>query len=64
MNAATNPVFELRPARPQDVGELLAMIRELAVFEDLTHLLEVDAARQKGQKSARNCAAEAAALKP
>ena len=37
--------FDLRPARPEDVGELLALIRDLAVFEDLTHLLEVDAER-------------------
>ena len=37
--------FDLRPARPEDVGELLALIRDLAVFEELTHLLEVDEER-------------------
>ena len=30
--------FEIRPARPGDVGEILAMIRALAEFEKLGHL--------------------------
>jgi GNAT superfamily N-acetyltransferase len=32
--------FSIAPARPEDVAQLLAMIRELAEFEHLTHLLE------------------------
>ena len=31
--------FSIRPATPQDVPHILAMIRELAEFEKLTHLL-------------------------
>jgi GNAT superfamily N-acetyltransferase len=31
--------YRIRPATPRDLGELLAMIRELAEFERLTHLL-------------------------
>jgi GNAT superfamily N-acetyltransferase len=30
----------IRPAEPQDVPELLAMVRELADFEELAHLVE------------------------
>lgn len=32
--------FSIAPARPEDLSEVLAMIRELAEFEHLTHLLE------------------------
>jgi GNAT superfamily N-acetyltransferase len=31
--------LRIRPATPQDLGDLLAMIRELAEFERLSHLL-------------------------
>ena len=31
--------FSIRPVKPQDVPELLTMIRELAEFEKLTHLV-------------------------
>lgn len=40
--AAAEPT--LRPARETDVPDLLAMIRELAAFENLEHELEVTAA--------------------
>jgi GNAT superfamily N-acetyltransferase len=33
--------FTLRAAEPQDVPAIVGLIRELAVFEHLTHLLEV-----------------------
>ena len=32
------PPFDIRPAHPDDVGAIHAMIRELAEFERLTHL--------------------------
>jgi GNAT superfamily N-acetyltransferase len=38
--SSTGP-FSLRAARPADVGAIVQMIRELAEFEDLTHLLQV-----------------------
>ena len=37
---AAGPQFSIAAARPEDVAELLAMIRELAEFEHLSHLLE------------------------
>jgi len=33
--------FELRPAAPRDLPAIVGLIRELAEFEHLTHLLEV-----------------------
>lgn len=35
----------IRPARPDDVNAIVGLIRELAVFEQLEHLLQTDAAR-------------------
>ena len=35
-----HPCFELRPATPDDIPQLLELIRALAQFEQLTHLLE------------------------
>ena len=32
--------FDIAPARPEDAGDILSMIRELAEFERLDHLLE------------------------
>ncbi len=32
--------FSIRPAQAQDVAEILAMVRELAEFEKLSHLME------------------------
>lgn len=32
----------IRPARPEDVASIMAMIRELAVFEKLEHLVVAD----------------------
>lgn len=37
--------FLIRPAEPHDVGAIVGLIRELADFERLTHLLQVDEAR-------------------
>ena len=34
----------IRPARPDDVASIMAMIRELAVFEKLEHLVVADEA--------------------
>ncbi|WP_426339849.1 N-acetyltransferase family protein [Pseudoduganella sp. S-14] len=34
----------IRPARPEDVASIMAMIRELAVFEKLEHLVVADEA--------------------
>lgn len=36
--------FAIRPAQPQDVAAILAMIRELAAFEKLSNLVVVDEA--------------------
>ncbi len=40
MNDRTSD-FQLRPAEPRDVGAIVGLIRELAEFEQLTHLLQV-----------------------
>jgi GNAT superfamily N-acetyltransferase len=40
MEQATQP-FALRPAEPRDVGSIVGLIRTLAEFERLTHLLRV-----------------------
>lgn len=37
---SSQPPFTIRPAKPDDVRELLGMIRELAEFEQLEHLLK------------------------
>ena len=39
--AAETPSFSLRPAELRDVGAIVGLIRELAEFEQLTHLLQV-----------------------
>ena len=36
--------LNIRPARPDDVAAIMAMIRELAVFEKLEHLVVADEA--------------------
>ncbi len=36
------PAFLIRPAEPRDLAAIVALIRELADFEQLTHLLKVD----------------------
>jgi GNAT superfamily N-acetyltransferase len=36
-----NPDFLLRPAEPRDAAAIVGLIRELAEFEKLTHLLQV-----------------------
>jgi hypothetical protein len=41
----TNADFSLRAAEPRDVPAVVALITELAAFEQLTHLLNVDAQR-------------------
>ena len=35
----------IRPARPDDVNAIVGLIRELAVFEQLEHLVQTDAGR-------------------
>ncbi len=39
------PAFTLRRAEPRDVDAIVALIRELAAFEQLTHLLQVTPAK-------------------
>jgi len=41
MNRSDSPVFSIRAAELRDVVPIVAMIRELAEFEHLTHLLQV-----------------------
>ncbi len=43
MSAASAP-FVIRPARPEDVSDLLRLIRALADYERLTHLVVADEA--------------------
>jgi GNAT superfamily N-acetyltransferase len=38
---SAQPPFALRPAEPRDLGAIVGLIRELAEFERLTHLLQV-----------------------
>jgi GNAT superfamily N-acetyltransferase len=37
--------FSIRPATPEDVPEILALVRELAEYEKLSHLVAADEAR-------------------
>jgi GNAT superfamily N-acetyltransferase len=39
--ASDTPAFSLRPAELRDVGAIVGLIRELAEFENLGHLLQV-----------------------
>jgi GNAT superfamily N-acetyltransferase len=41
MTPAQHVSFALRPAEPRDLGAIVGLIRELAEFERLTHLLQV-----------------------
>jgi GNAT superfamily N-acetyltransferase len=41
MTSTPSVPFALRPAEPRDLGAIVALIRELAEFERLTHLLQV-----------------------
>jgi GNAT superfamily N-acetyltransferase len=41
MTPAQHVSFSLRPAEPRDLGAIVGLIRELAEFERLTHLLQV-----------------------
>jgi len=38
---SAQPAFALRPAEPRDLEAIVGLIRELAEFERLTHLLQV-----------------------
>jgi len=42
--SATNGAFVIRPAAPADVADLLGLIRALAEYEKLTHLVVADEA--------------------
>ena len=42
---AMSPTIAIRPARPDDVNAIVGLIRELAVFEQLEHLVQTDAVR-------------------
>ncbi|WP_399678775.1 GNAT family N-acetyltransferase [Xenophilus sp.] len=55
----TSPAFTLRPATPQDVPAIVGMIRELAEFERLEHLMEATPERLAAQLFGERPAAEA-----
>ncbi len=51
--------FTVRVARPEDVPDLFAMVRELAQFEQLEHLLEASEADMHAELFGRDGGAEA-----
>ena len=53
------PEFILRPAEPRDVTSIVAMIRELAVFEKLEHLVQATPEKLRPQLFGEKPAAEA-----
>ena len=57
MNPA--PAFTLRHAEPRDVGAIVQLIRDLAEFEQLTHLLQVTPEKLRPQLFGERPAAEA-----
>jgi GNAT superfamily N-acetyltransferase len=60
VNANTEPLaFTLRPAELRDVAAIVQLIRELAEFERLTHLLQVTPEKLRPQLFGETPAAEA-----
>jgi GNAT superfamily N-acetyltransferase len=57
--ATATPGFALRPAELRDVGAIVGLIRELAEFEKLTHLLQVTPEKLRPQLFGEKPAAEA-----
>ena len=57
MNPA--PAFSIRPAELRDVAPIVGLIRELAEFEKLTHLLQVTPEKLRPQLFGEKPAAEA-----
>lgn len=55
----SSPRFTLRPAELRDVGAIVQLIRDLAEFEQLTHLLQVTPERLRPQLFGERPAAEA-----
>jgi hypothetical protein len=53
------PTFRLRPCEPRDVPAVVGLIRELAEFERLTHLLQVTPEKLHPQLFGNRPAAEA-----
>jgi GNAT superfamily N-acetyltransferase len=53
------PRFTLRPAELRDVGAIVQLIRDLAEFEQLTHLLQVTPEKLRPQLFGERPAAEA-----
>ena len=56
---STSPRFTLRPAELRDVGAIVQLIRDLAEFEQLTHLLQVTPEKLRPQLFGERPAAEA-----
>ena len=59
VSAAETPPFSLRPAELRDVAPIVGLIRELAEFEQLTHLLLVTPEKLQPHLFGPNPAAEA-----
>jgi GNAT superfamily N-acetyltransferase len=55
----SSPRFTLRPAELRDVGAIVQLIRDLAEFERLTHLLQVTPEKLRPQLFGERPAAEA-----
>lgn len=45
VNKSNNPSFTIRPARPDDLGDIVRMIHEMASFEQLTADCDISAER-------------------
>ncbi len=55
----SSPRFTMRPAELRDVGAIVQLIRDLAEFEQLTHLLQVTPEKLRPQLFGERPAAEA-----
>ena len=56
---SSNPSYTLRSAELRDVGAIVGLIRELAEFEKLTHLLQITPEKLRPQLFGERPAAEA-----
>ena len=58
LDRGASPEFVLRPAEPRDVTSIVAMLRDLAVFEKLEHLVQATPEKLRPQLFGEKPAAE------